>query len=162
MTEFIIWVFAQWFSSKAIAQLAPPMSKKYCDQFRGESWRAPVGTLGGAAFRVAGVTTLGGYGALWDAELTWIWNLVWYWRFSGEVNVGCTYDCGCLLAADLMGAAGMTGASAFCKFLVKISAVANADIVSSPMVAKGISGCGCFKASVMSWAAMSNELHLGR
>jgi hypothetical protein len=157
MTEFIIWVFFQWFSQKKIAQLAPPMSKKSCDKFHGESWRAPVGTLGGAAFRVARVTTLGGCGALWDAGLTWIY-LVWYWRFSGEVTVGCTCDCGCLLAADLMDAGGMTGASAFLNFLVKISAkVASADLVSSPMAAKGISGCGCFKASVMSWAAMSTR-----
>jgi hypothetical protein len=46
-------------------------------------------------------------------------------------------------------------ASVFLNFLVKISAkVARADIVSSPMVAKGTSGWGCFKASVMSWAAI--------
>jgi hypothetical protein len=132
MTAFIIWVFFQWFSPKAIAQLAPTMSNKSCDKFCGESWRAPVGTLGGAAFRVAGVTTLGGCGALWDSGLTWIWDLVWYWLFNGEVNVGCTCDCGCLLAADLMGAGGMTGTSAFLNFLVKISAkVSSADIVSS-------------------------------
>jgi hypothetical protein len=67
MTKFIIWVFVQWFSPRAIAQLAPPMAKKSCDKFRGEIWRAPVGTLGGAAFLVAGVTTLGGCGALWYA-----------------------------------------------------------------------------------------------
>jgi hypothetical protein len=72
MTEFIIWVFVEWFLPKAIAEVAPPMSKKSCDKFWGESWRAPVGTLGGAAFLVAGVTTLGRCGALWDAVLTWI------------------------------------------------------------------------------------------
>jgi hypothetical protein len=37
MTELIIGVFDQWFSPKAIAQLAPPMSKKSWDKFRGES-----------------------------------------------------------------------------------------------------------------------------
>jgi hypothetical protein len=71
MTEFIIGVFVQWFLPKAISQLAPPMSKKYWDRFREETRRAPVGTLGGDAFRVAGVTTLGGRGALWDVGLTW-------------------------------------------------------------------------------------------
>jgi hypothetical protein len=77
MTDFIVWVFVQWFSPKAIAQLAPPMCKKYCDKFRGENWRAPAGTLGGAAFGVACVTNLGGCGALWGAVLTWIWDIVW-------------------------------------------------------------------------------------
>jgi hypothetical protein len=72
MTEFIIWVSVQWFSPKSSVQLAPPISKRYCDKFHGESWRAPVGTLGGAALLVAGVTTLGGCGALWDAGITWI------------------------------------------------------------------------------------------
>jgi hypothetical protein len=71
MSEFIIGVFVQWLLPKAIAQLAPPMSKKYWDTFRGESWRSPVGTLRGAAFFVAGVTTLEGCGALWDAGLKW-------------------------------------------------------------------------------------------
>jgi hypothetical protein len=89
------------------------MSKKSCDKFRGESWRAPVGTLVGAVFRIAGVIILGGCFVLWYAGITWIWDLVWYWCFSGEVNYGCTCDCGCLLAADIMGAGGMTGASAF-------------------------------------------------
>jgi hypothetical protein len=57
-----------------------------------------------------------------------------------------------------MGARGMTGAPAFLNFLVKISAkVASADIVSSPVVAKGTSGWGCLKASVMSWAAISTQ-----
>jgi hypothetical protein len=134
------------------------MTKKSCEKFRKESWRAPADTLGGTAFRVAGVTTLGVCGALWDAGLTCIWDLVWFWHFNGEFNVGCVCDCGCLLAVDLMGAGGMTCASAFLNFLVKISAqVASADIVSSPMVAKGISGYGCFKAYVVSWAAMSTR-----
>jgi hypothetical protein len=71
MTEFIIGVFVQCFLPKAIAQLAPPMSKKSWDVFCGESWCAPVGTFGCDAFLVAGVTTLGGCGVLWDAGLTW-------------------------------------------------------------------------------------------
>jgi hypothetical protein len=55
-----------------------------------------------------------------------------------------------------MGTSGISGASAFLNFLVKFSAkVAIADIVSSPMVANGTSGWGCFKASVMSWEAIS-------
>jgi hypothetical protein len=76
MTEFIIGVFVQWFLPKAIAQLVPPMSKKSWDRFRCETWRAPVGTLEGAAFLVAGVTTLGGCGALWDAGMAFFFNLV--------------------------------------------------------------------------------------
>jgi hypothetical protein len=61
MTEFIIGVFVvQWFSSNAIAQLAPPMSKNSRERFRGDNWRVLVGTLGGAADLGAGVTTLGG------------------------------------------------------------------------------------------------------
>jgi hypothetical protein len=60
-------IFVQWFSPISIAQLAPPMSKKSWDRFCEETWRAPVGTLGADAFLVAGVTTLGGFGKLWDA-----------------------------------------------------------------------------------------------
>jgi hypothetical protein len=48
--------------------------------------------------------------------------------------------------------------SAFLNFLVNMSAnVASADIVSSPMLAKGISGWGCFKAPLRSWAAISSR-----
>jgi hypothetical protein len=60
MTEFIIGVFVQWCLPNAIAQLAPPMSKKSWDRFRGDYWRVLVGTLGGVAALVTGVTPLGG------------------------------------------------------------------------------------------------------
>jgi hypothetical protein len=63
-----------------------------------------------------------------------------------------------LFVAALTGASEISGASAFFYFLVKMSAnVASADIVSFPMVAKGTSGWGYFKALVMSWAAISSR-----
>jgi hypothetical protein len=75
-TQVLTWLGASGFqirkTIKAIAQLALPMFMKSCNKFLGESWRAPDGTLGGAAFLVAGITTLGGCGALWDSGLTWI------------------------------------------------------------------------------------------
>jgi hypothetical protein len=56
---------------------------------------------------------------------------------------------------SFLGDSGTLFASGIVNFLVKISdKVVNADIVSSPMVAKGMSGLGCFKASGMSWAAI--------
>jgi hypothetical protein len=62
----------------------------------------------------------------------------------------------CLLAAAFCGAGVMFWAYAFLNLLVKISAkVASADIVSSPMTAKGTSGRVFLKAPVMSWAAIS-------
>jgi hypothetical protein len=58
MTEFIIGVCVQWFSPNAIAQLAPPMSKKSRERFRGDNWCVLVGTLGGAADPGTGATTI--------------------------------------------------------------------------------------------------------
>ena len=76
----------------------------------------------------------------------------------GDTNGGGAVTSGSLVFAFLLGARGTTGATVFLNFLVKMSAnVASADIVSSPMVAKGTSGCGCFRASVMSWEAISSR-----
>jgi uncharacterized membrane protein YedE/YeeE len=61
MMVFIIGVFFQWFLRNAIAQLAPPMSKKTRDKFRGDNWRVLGGTLGGVADLGVGVNTLGGF-----------------------------------------------------------------------------------------------------
>jgi hypothetical protein len=46
------------------------MSKKSWDRFRGDTRRAPVGTLGGATYPVAGATTLGGCVEFWAVGLT--------------------------------------------------------------------------------------------
>jgi hypothetical protein len=68
---------------------------------------------------------------------------------------GCSSGRYRVLDTVFLGAGGTFFASGFVNFLVKISdKVANSVIVSSPMVAKGTSGLGCFKASVMSWAAI--------
>jgi hypothetical protein len=39
-------------------------------------------------------------------------------------------------------------------FLNMVANVVKAMMVSSPIVSKGTLGCGCFRASVMSWAAI--------
>jgi hypothetical protein len=70
MTEYIIGVFVQWFSPNAIAQLAPPMSKKSQEGFRGDNWCVIVGALGGAADLGAGMTTLGGCCTFYNTWLT--------------------------------------------------------------------------------------------
>jgi hypothetical protein len=65
-------LFLKLFSPNAIAQLAPPMSKKSQERFRGDKWRVLGGTLGGAADLGAGVTTLGGFCKFYNALLTLI------------------------------------------------------------------------------------------
>jgi hypothetical protein len=50
-----------------------------------------------------------------------------------------------------------SGADGFLNFFLKIVAnYDNADNVSSPIAANGTSGCGFLKASVISFAAISN------
>jgi hypothetical protein len=67
MKEFIIGLFFQWLLPNAIAQLAPPMSKKSQERFCGDNWCVLVGTLGGAACLGVGVTTLGGCCTFYNA-----------------------------------------------------------------------------------------------
>ena len=150
---------------KAISQLELPISKKSWDKFLGEARRILIGTLGGAAFPVAGVTTLGGDGESWLAltvsgtvGLNFVCDLVWYWPLIGDIKGGGIVRSWSLVLGFLFAAAGETGADPFLNFLVKMAdKVARAEIVSSPMVAKGTSGCGCFRASVMSWAAINSR-----
>jgi hypothetical protein len=70
-TAFIIGVFVQWLLPKAMALLALPIPQQsYWDKFWEERLRALLGTLGGAALLVDGVTTLGSCGKVRDS-LTW-------------------------------------------------------------------------------------------
>jgi hypothetical protein len=65
---------------------------------------------------------------------------------------GATFHC---IPCSLSGSGVGSDFSCFLNFLVKISDnFSSAVIMSSPMVAKGTSGGGCFKASVISWASM--------
>jgi hypothetical protein len=65
---------------------------------------------------------------------------------------GATSRC---IPCNFSGSGVGSGFSCILNFFVKISDnFSSAAIMSSLMVANRTSGCGCFKASVISWAAM--------
>jgi hypothetical protein len=92
--------------------LADSMSQKSsCDKFLGERFCERVGTLGGAARPVIGVTTLRSNGALVvSSVLIIVCDLVWYCYCTGEVNIGWDKSAGLLFSAALAGAFESPGA----------------------------------------------------
>jgi hypothetical protein len=89
-TAFAQCCWDQWCVPKAIAMLYDAMSQKLsCDKFLGERFCERVGTLGGAARPVIGVTTLGSNGALVvSLMLSIVCDLVLYCCCMGEVRIG--------------------------------------------------------------------------
>jgi hypothetical protein len=84
-TAFAKCYWDQWYVPKAISMLADSMSQKSsCDKFLEERFCERVGTLGGAARPVIGVTTLGSNGVVVDSPvLIIVCDLFFYCFFHG-------------------------------------------------------------------------------
>jgi hypothetical protein len=79
--------------------------KSFCDKFRGERFCGRVGTLGGAARLVIGVTTLGSNGVVVvSLVLIIVCDIVLYCCCMGEVIFGWDKTAGLLFSAALAGA----------------------------------------------------------